>query len=133
MKVKVIKDSVIYKGKIYKLDDEFELKDVLAQSLMESGYVTAFNEGEFTDIEDDSQEEQETIEGNLSIEQLQEMKYSDLKKLASDLKVGATGTKEELIEKIASVNVEVEAPYDDEIIEEDEDGELPQTGMPDDE
>ena len=137
VKVKVIKDSVIYDGKIYKSntkDDEFECDEVIAKSLSKDGYVVEFQEGEFKEADDkgDSQEEQENITGHLSKEDLEEMTYPNLKKLAKDMGIPATGTKEELIEKI--VKEEVEIPSDAIVDEEDEEDEssdeMPNTSMP---
>ncbi|RDY28651.1 hypothetical protein [Lachnotalea glycerini] len=65
------------------------------------------------DIVDDAAQQNEiTTTGNLDREQLESMSYNDVKKLASDLGVPATGKKDEIIEKL--LTIEVEAAVDSE-------------------
>lgn len=126
MKVLVVKDSVIYQGQIYKTNTSFDLDDVLAKELIKNGIVVAYgNEKEEKVAVEDSQEEQKaTVEGEISKEMLEEMKYQELKKLASDMGLDASGKKEELIERISKETVEVEVEA------EEEEEELPNTSMP---
>ena len=126
MKVLVVKDSVIYQGQIYKTNTSFDLDDVLAKELIKNGIVVAYgNEKEEKVAVEDSQEEQKaTVEGKISKEMLEEMKYQELKKLASDMGLDASGKKEELIERISKETVEVEVEA------EEEEEELPNTSMP---
>ena len=55
-----------------------------------------------------AEETGEPEEFHLDPEQLSTMNYNDLKKLAKDMGLNATGTKEELIERIAAEGVMVE-------------------------
>lgn len=143
MKVIVINkhESVMYGGEIYKEGDTFEVSDAVGESLIKRGYVSLFG-GEI-DPEDEGKAE---MKGKLDKEDLQTYKYAELKKLAAELGVGASGTKEELIEKICSVEVEIPADGVGEGSEgegsegegsegegsegEDSEGEGPNTGMP---
>ena len=121
MKVTVIKndESVIYGGNIYKCGESFEVDDLIGKSLMERGYVAA--EGE-----------SQTESGHLDEAQLRAMPYPSLKRLAADMGVSAVGDKETLIARICAVEVDCEAPSDDEEEFEDEEpsDELPNTDMP---
>ena len=56
------------------------------------------------------------MKGYLDAEQLKTMKREDLQALAKDLGVSAGGKNEEIIQRIASVEVEV--PEEDELTEE---------------
>ena len=58
------------------------------------------------------QPEEKTVTGHLDKDQLSEMTYNDLKHLAKELGIPATGSKDELVEKIAAE--EVKAPAEDE-------------------
>ena len=130
MKVEVIKDSIIHDGNIYPTGAVFELDDVIANGLIQNGNVVAFSDIINLEVAEDSQEEHEGKSAHISKETLNEMSYQALKKLAADMGVGANGTKEELIEKIFNVEIEVE---DEAIVDEmpaDEEG--PATGMPED-
>lgn len=121
--VKVIKDSVIYKGDIKKLDTEFECDKAIAESLIERGFVvaTALVVGE------EPEAEAELVTGYMDAEQLKEYSYKDLQKLAKEMGLSANGTKDELIERIAHTEVQ----YDiNETIDEEELEELPMTSMP---
>lgn len=124
MLVKVIKDSIIYHGNIYKTGTSFEIDDAIAKELIQNGNVVAKGNETAEEVA-----EQTTVEGTISKEQLESMKYQELKKLASDLGINASGTKEELIDRIANEPVEAEPEA---IIEDDEEEseELPNTSMP---
>lgn len=123
MLVKVVKDSIIYQGNIYKTGTTFEIDDVIAEQLIQDGNVVAYSNEVKEEVAEDSHEEQKTMTGTLDTNQLSEMTYQDLKKLASDMGLSANGTKKELIERISKVEVEV--------TEEDEvEGEAPNTSMP---
>lgn len=132
MKVLVVKDSVIYQGQIYKTNKSFDLDDVLAKELIKNGIVVSYsNKKEEVVAEsasEDSPEEQKevkTVTVTFDKESLEEMKYQELKKLASDMGLDASGKKEELVERIANELVEVDT---DEVAEDEED--LPNTSMP---
>lgn len=59
-----------------------------------------------------------TVTGKFSREQLEKMKFNDFKKLAASLGVKCTGTREEIIERILALDVEVdvdEAPVKEEV------------------
>lgn len=120
MKVTVIKDSVIYKGVIYTVNDTFDADDAIAVSLEKRGYVTPAIEV----VNVETVDEEVPTTGHLDSEDLANMSYQDLKKLASDLGLSANGKKEELIERISACEVEVPS---DAVVEEDE---LPNTSMP---
>ena len=115
MKVKVIhkKESVIYKGEVFKKGAEIIMDDSVASGLIARGYVKAVN----------GEEPVETAENAVEEETLEKMSYQNLKRLAKDMGVNGSGTKEELIEKITAASVE---SYDDG----EESGELPNTSMP---
>lgn len=132
MKVLVVKDSVIYQGQIYKTNTSFDLDDVLAKELIKNGIAVSYsNKKEEVVAEsasEDSPEEQKevkTVTVTFDKESLEEMKYQELKKLASDMGLDASGKKEELVERIANELVEVDT---DEVAEDEED--LPNTSMP---
>ena len=131
MKVTVIKDSVIYNGVIYKEEQSFEACDAIAESLIERGYVKEITEAPI-------------MTGNLDRNQLEEMSYPELKRLASQMGLSANGKKDELIARICAVEVDVEVEGDntddDENAAPDENvgdtegdnsnGDLPNTSMP---
>ena len=120
MKVTVIKDSVIYKAIIYKVNETFDADDAIAIALEKRGYVTpAIEVGNIEIVEDEV-----PSTGHLDKGQLEDMSYQELKKLASDLGVSADGKKADLIERILAVEVEIPS---DAVVEEDE---LPNTSMP---
>lgn len=110
MIVTVIKqsESVIYNGKIYSCGQSFDVDDLIGKSLMERGYVSVNGESPVT--------EEETKKESC----LQEVPYTELKKLAASLGLPANGKKEELIERISAVENESESGTD----------ELPNTDMP---
>ena len=62
------------------------------------------------------EEKSNTVEGRFSKEDLDSMKYNDLKKLGKELGVKCTGTREEITEKILAVPVDVpmNEPVEDE-------------------
>ena len=51
--------------------------------------------------------EGETVHGKFSVEQLNGMKYNEFKKLAASLGVKCTGTRDEIMERILALDVEV--------------------------
>lgn len=129
-KIKVIndKESVIYRNQIYIFGDEFEIEDTdVAMSLMERGYVEAVTDSPelYPEVETASVE----AEGSL-----EEMSYQDLKKMASEMGIDASGKKNELIERIRNhvANSTIDETTDDEDPEEIVD-EAPITSMPEDE
>lgn len=137
MKVKVIKDSVIYRGVIRKIGFSFDCEPTIAESLINRGYVEAVD-GTIIDVPAEDitpvDDAPEMLKGHLDPEHLKnDFTYQELKKLASDLGVSANGTKEELIARIVEVEVECpatedEAESEDEADSENEEG--PATDMP---
>lgn len=116
MNLTVIKDSVIYNGKIYAKGEVIEnANEVIGKSLIERGYVEETNEADI-------------LTGHLDEAQLQEMSYQDLKRLASQMGLDTTGKKGDLIARISGVEVSTE---DDAVIGEDNPSDnLPNTSMP---
>lgn len=123
MLIEIIKEneSVIYQGSIFKKGDVLKMDDAVAASLMKRGYVAAVK-AETIAVEPDAEEtaEENQIAGHLDREQLEEMTYQELKKLAADMGLDANGKKAELIERIVAETVYVDA----------EDCEMPDTSMP---
>lgn len=113
MNVTVIKDSVIYNGKIYAKDESFEANDLIGKSLIERGYVAEVDEAK-------------VLTGHLDKTQLEEMSYNDLKALASQMDLSAKGSKAELIERICGAEVSV----DEDAVDEETTDEMPDTSMP---
>lgn len=118
MNVTVTKEneSVIYNGKIYSHGQSFDVDEVIGKSLIERGYVAA-------------------ADAVCAEKSLEDLSYAELKKLAADMGVSATGKKEELIDRIRSASEEDEAETEAEEEQESEEGEadaeeLPNTGMP---
>lgn len=127
----IVKESVIYKGKIYRKNDHIEIDDKVGASLVKRGCIIEYSEAE-------------TVKGNWDKEDLKTWKVAELKELAAELGIEATGKKEELIEKICEVEVEI--PVNETITEEEieeiqnaseedhdedsDDGDGPNTGMP---
>ena len=109
-------ESVIYNGEIFKDGDVFDAEDIIAKSLIERGYVKEVTEAAPAGGED-------VQEGIGVPDDLNELSYPELKKLAAKLGLDATGKKDELIARINSAGEEVEA------VEEASD-ELPNTSMP---
>lgn len=62
-----------------------------------------------------------TTTGRFTKADLDGMSYADIKKLAKECEVSAKGSKDAIIERILAVDVEVEAPTVDEIVEEEVD------------
>ena len=127
MKVTVTKEneSVIYNGTIYSHGQSFDVDDAIGKSLMERGYVS--------DASSDA-----ASGGNL----LETLSYPELKKLAAEKGVAATGKKEDLIARILAAEAEDEYEADEEqdaaedeepkaAEDESEADELPNTSMPD--
>lgn len=121
MRVTVIKDSVIYNGKIIENGKSFDANDLIGQSLIERGYVAIAGSVEET------VDEAKVLTGHLDEAQLRGMSYADLKRLAAQMELDAKGTKEELINRITAEEVDVpeEAVVEDEISDE-----MPDTSMP---
>ena len=116
MKVIVTKknESVIYNGNIYSHGQSFDVDEVIGKSLMERGYVAA----------DGAADAEKSLE---------DMSYPELKKLAAEMGLSATGKKEDLIARINGASEEDETEADDEEQESEEDetaDDLPNTGMP---
>lgn len=100
---------------------ELEENDTL-QDLLEAGYVTKImvngQEQEETtenqnsnaeDSTDQSADEAELQVGYLDEADLEEMTTADLKKLAKEMGVSTAGTKKEIIQRIAEIEVEIGA------------------------
>lgn len=109
-------ESVIYNGKIYSHGDSFDVDDLIGKSLAERGYVSCTEQMEETDA-------------------LAEMTYAELKKLAAEMGVSASGKKEDLIARIRAAEEaapEAADDLDDAAPEADneEAGDLPNTSMP---
>lgn len=120
MNLTVIKDSVIYNGKIYENGETIEnANEVIGKSLIERGYVEEINEAEI-------------LTGHLDETQLHEMSYQDLKRLAAQMGLDTTGKKDELIARISGVevNTDADAVTEDEPSEEETSEGLPNTSMP---
>ena len=126
MKVIVINknESVICGGKIFRENDTFEVDDVVAKSLIERGYVKEVTN---TDTEDEA----ELKTGYLDKNELEEMSYSELRRLAAQMGLDATGKKTDLIERISGEEVTVGDETEAEDEAEEADGDLPNTAMPD--
>lgn len=122
MIITVIKDSVIYNGKIYNNGDTIEnANEIVAKSLIERGYVKEIDA-----------DEKELLTGHLDEAQLKEMSYQELKKLAAQMELDTSGKKEDLIARICNteVSVEKEAVVEEEISGEETTDEMPNTSMP---
>lgn len=117
MKVKALRSfsgaANMSRGQTMDIQDEFVLND-----LLKAGYVEALEEvntqtsteteAETAEPDTDHAEpdkEGEILEGTLDTEELKEMHYNDLKKLAKEMGLDASGTKDELVERIAAVKV----------------------------
>ena len=82
----------------------FELEDSKALRLISEGVAEAVNGEPVPD--------NDGVTGNLDADKLDDLSINDLRKIAKDLGVSASGSKKELIKKIC--DVEVSAPADDE-------------------
>lgn len=123
VKVTVIKDSVIHRQQIYKINDSFMLDDKVAVRLLEDGYVSIEGGEEVAEVL--AEAGIETLDVPFQKNQLEEMEYAEVVQLAKDLGVKASGKKTDIIERI------LESQSDDEVIEDDADcDEAPNTGMP---
>ena len=121
MKVTVTneKESVIYNGVIYRNGDSFEVEDAIGESLMDRGYVSSAESVEEADLQT----------GYLDERQLQAMPYPELKRLAAQKGVDATGKKDELIARIRAAENAPEEVEEEEAEAESAD-DLPNTDMP---
>lgn len=97
----------------------FELEDSKALRLISEGVAEAVNgepvpdnEGELPDNDGEPVPDNEGVTGHLDADQLDDLSINDLRKIAKDLGVSASGSKKKLIERIC--DVEVSAPADDE-------------------
>lgn len=131
MKARVIKtdESVIYQGKIYTYDEELEIDDSVGKSLVERGYIAEIAADNIippTDEDTDGEdaEAEPEIEEGIEMKDISEMSYQELKSYASDLGLSAAGKKDELIARINQYFSECEEA------ETEDDGELPNTAMP---
>ena len=114
------------RGQVMNIQDEYVLND-----LLKAGYVEALEEANtqtnaILDAGNDAESKaesdgepkaesdgepkvendgEEILTGTLDTEELQEMHYNDLKKLAKEMKLDASGTKDELVERIAAAKV----------------------------
>lgn len=106
------------RGQVMNIQDEYVLND-----LLKAGYVEALEEANtqtnaILDAENDAESKaesdgepkvesdgEEILTGTLDTEELKEMHYNDLKKLAKEMKLDASGTKDELVERIAAAKV----------------------------
>lgn len=114
MKVKALKSFSgavnMSTGQVMDIRDEFVLNDLLNAGYVETleeanTQMTAENDEE-PKGEPDEEPEEETLTGTLDTEELKEMHYNDLKKLAKEMGLDASGTKDELVERIARTKVE---------------------------
>ena len=113
-------ESVIYNGIIYRNGESFDVEDVIGKSLMDRGYVSSTA----------PVEEAEMQTGYLDENQVNGLSYPDLKRLAAQMGLDATGKKEELVARICAEEVGIE---DDAAVEAEEDeaaDDLPNTDMP---
>ena len=125
MKVVVISkdESIIYQNKIYVFNDVVDMDDVVAESLMKRGYVVI-------ETEDGSiYPENEVVEID---SRLDDLKYQQLKKMASKLKLDPSGNKSELVARLRNYVKEKEPSVEiaDDVQEEEPVDELPNTSMP---
>lgn len=95
---------------------ELEENDTL-QDLLEAGYVTKIMVNGQEPSEPDKAQEETTENQNSNAEdstdqsadeaELEEMSAADLKKLAKEMGVSTAGTKKEIIQRIAEIEVEI--------------------------
>lgn len=116
------KESVLYNSVFYGCGESFEVDDTIGKSLIERGYVAEIDEAK--DIKD--------------------LSYPELKKLASQMGLSASGRKEDLIARISAAEVDNSAEDDksednenaaqeenlDGTDSENAAGEMPDTNMP---
>lgn len=118
MKVKALKSFSgavnMSRGQVRDIQDEYVLKD-----LLKAGYVEALEEADTqasaendaepeaeADTTPEGSEGEETLTDTLDAEGLLEMHYNDLKKLAKEMKLDVSGTKNELVDRIARAKAE---------------------------
>lgn len=111
--LKLIK-SLSYAGIVTatkKKPDVYVEDEATAKAAVASGYFAIVEDGPA------EQQEQATVKGHLDKAQLEEMKIDDLKKLAADMGINTSALKKkaELVEAIASVEVEAAAEDDNEV------------------
>lgn len=129
MIARVIKpdESVIYKGEIYTCGEELEVDDAIGNSLIERGYIMPISDDVVIPPEDEEEEEETEIKDAVEFkDNIDEMSYNDLKAYAKSLDLSAGGTKEELIARIKEFLENLEEVE----TEDEEEGELPATSMP---
>lgn len=119
MKVKALRSFggavCMSRGQVLDIQDEYVLNDLLKASYVEAledrntQMNVILDEEAGTDpAESDAESEgkTETLTGTLDMEELREMHYNDLKKLAKEMGLEAGGTKDELVERIARAKAE---------------------------
>ena len=84
--------------------------------------VDGFVNVDDTDLKDDSEYEGGTEEGMYTVQELKDMKYNEFKKLAAQLGVKCTGSRDEILDRIVATGVVkgVETVDDPVVVEEDE-------------
>ena len=115
-------ESVIYNGKIYGFDDEFEVSDEIGKFLIERGLIAGKTDNANLFPEDEVEDVEEILEAVEMRNDIDEMSYPELKSYASELGLSASGTKVELIERIKEHFADLD--------EAEETEELPDTSMP---
>lgn len=99
------------------------LNMIKTQLESEQEEVDGFVNVDDTDLKDDSEYEGDTEEGEYTIQELKDMKYNEFKKLAAQLGVKCTGSRDEILDRIIATGVvkgvETVDPVD--VVEEDED------------
>ena len=115
MKVKALRSFSgavnMSRGQMVDIQDEYVLNDLLKAGYVEAQeegntHVNAETEENSAENEAEADENSEKLTGTLDTEELQAMHYNDLKKLAKEMGLDASGTKDELVERIARVKVE---------------------------
>ena len=97
MKVTVIKDSVIYQQKIYRVDEVIDISDdETAKSLLDRGCV-AVDVPQWQEIAPEI-DEADLHDIEYTAESLAEFDRKELQQIAKELGVKASGTNEEIIE-----------------------------------
>ena len=82
--------------------------------------VDGFVNVDDTDLKDDSEYEGGTEEGMYTIQELKDMKYNEFKKLAAQLGVKCTGSRDEILDRIVATGVVkgIETVEDTKVVEE---------------
>ena len=96
------------------IDLTIEGLSTIKKALMTEGVETTQKEVMNTPVEN-TEVGAEAVVGKFDVEQLKSMKYNDFKKLASSLGVKCTGTRDEIMERILSLDVTV--TEDDAVVE----------------